>query len=143
MPKDLKRKLIKEHIKYLITTRLDNDDVMAMDTVEKIQNQTKFNGICLLEIPIGYTLEIGKNSVLRQVTSYLNPFISLVEIVAIGCEVKSVYHKQHNKWKGIRSEIISSKPQWIQIIHDKNILNYAFGKEVSPYGLKKRFNLKF
>jgi hypothetical protein len=148
MPKELQAKLIKEKIRWLITTRLDNDDVLARDTVAIIQNNVNFDNLCLMEVPYGYTLEIKETSVLRKVTTFLNPFISLVEKVSTNVEVRSVYYQQHNKWTDVKKMIISKKAQWIQIIHDKNIINYAFGEEVSPLRIKKRFifnsdNLKF
>lgn len=140
MPKDLHKKIIEERIDWLITTRLDNDDVLARNTIEIIQNNASFENLCLFEVPHGYTLEIGEISILRKVTSFLNPFISIIEKVSIDTDIKSVYFQQHNKWKNIKKEIISHEPQWIQLIHDKNITNYAFGKEVNPHGVKNRFN---
>lgn len=140
MPKDLQAKIADEKIKCLITTRLDNDDVLAKDTVEIIQAKTQFNDFYLLEIPFGYTLEIGCISILRRVETYLNPFVSLVEKVSNGYEVKSVYFQQHNKWTNVKSKIISREPQWIQVIHDRNIINREYGFEVNPHGIKKRFN---
>jgi hypothetical protein len=142
MPKDLQIKLIKEGINWLITTRLDNDDVFAKDTVEIIQANASYNNLSLLEIPFGYTLEIKKISILRKVESYLNPFISLVEKVSNDSEIKSVYFQEHNKWKDIKKKIISKETQWIQIIHDRNVINRPAGVEVSSYGIKKRFNFK-
>lgn len=143
MPNDLKKKLVDEGVSWVITTRLDNDDVLAKNTVEMIQTKTHFNDLCLLEVPCGYTLEIKKTSIVRKVERYLNPFISLIEKVSIDTDVKGVYYQQHNKWKDVESQIVSKKPQWIQIIHDRNVINKAAGFEVSSYGLKERFNFNF
>ncbi|MFI1772228.1 glycosyltransferase [Thalassobellus citreus] len=143
MPKELHKKLLKSNVEWLITTRLDNDDILAKNTVEVIQKHISFKGACLLEIPVGYTMEIGEKSVLRQVTTYLNPFISLVETVSSKSQVKSVYYQEHNKWKGVKNEIVSNLPQWIQVIHDKNISNSAAGKEINPWLIRKQFKFNY
>lgn len=131
MPKELYEMAKYENIDFLITTRLDNDDMLAKDTISLIQDKTKFNALSLLEIPFGYTLELSKKkSRLRKVKSYKNPFISLVEKVDLENQVKGVFHYQHNQWKDIYSQIISNKEQWIQIIHNKNVSNSSAGVEV-------------
>ncbi|WP_339916365.1 glycosyltransferase [Yeosuana marina] len=139
MPKDIHQMIIAKNIRWVITTRLDNDDVFANDSIEKIQKIENFQEMSLLEFPLGYTLNLGDKSILRKKTEYLNPFISLVEKVYPDALIKSVYFNQHNKWEEVEKKVISDIPQWIQIIHDKNISNQSNGLEVNPYDLQSRF----
>lgn len=143
MPQDIYQKVITEMTKWLITTRLDNDDVFASDSIEKIQKKENIQEMCLLDFPEGYTLNLGDISILRKKTEYLNPFITLVEKVYPGALIKSVYFNQHNKWKEVEKKVISEFPQWIQIIHDKNISNQSNGLEVNPHGLRNRFKFSY
>lgn len=139
MPIDITNFLKSENIDWLITTRLDNDDMLAKDTIEIIQKKINFKNNNLLEIPCGYTLELGNKSKLRKVKNMLNPFISLVEKVKKDSIVKSVYFYQHNEWKNIESIIITNKAQWVQIIHEKNVCNRANGELVYPLNFNSRF----
>ncbi len=141
LPIQIKNDSISLGIDYIITTRLDNDDILAKDTIEKIQNM-QFQDSVILEVPIGYTLEVGENPKLRMFNYPLNPFISLMECVLQKEPVKSVYAYEHGSWNSFKSILVSNKPQWIQVIHDKNIYNEIKGKQVLTFGLLKRFKFK-
>ncbi len=139
MPKDISKKMVLENKEWLITTRIDNDDMFAIDTIDLIQKKTVFSEKCILEIPYGYTLELRNKAIVRKVEAYLNPFISLVEKKTNYTDIESVYYRQHNQWKNIKTKIISTKRQWVQIIHENNISNVARGEEELYYNLQKRF----
>lgn len=139
MPIDISNKIKKENKDWLITTRLDNDDMLAKDTVEILQKKLNYQNNILLEIPWGYTLEMGQKSKLRKVRSQLNPFISYVEKVEIDKVIKSVYFHQHTEWRDIKSVIVTNRPQWVQVIHSKNLINGINGEPVSPLNFYSRF----
>ena len=101
MHHDVWKNALKEEVDYILTTRLDNDDVLAKDTVELLQ-RFEFKAPYLLEIPFGYKLEIGVNPKLRKSYSILNPFISLYEKVKSDEPIKSVYAFEHDKWDSIK-----------------------------------------
>ncbi len=139
MPKEIFDLLKKENTKWLITTRLDNDDMLAKDTIEILQKKVDFQHDCLLEIPSGYTLEMGQKAKLRKLSTQLNPFISYVEKVEKNKVVKSVYFYQHTDWRDVDSVIVTNRPQWVQVIHDKNVFNRINGDLVSPLNFYSRF----
>ncbi len=143
MPDDIKKNLINTNTKYLITTRLDNDDMLAKNTIELIQginvNDEKNK---ILELPVGFTLGINNQKIIKKMTSKLNPFISLLEKVNKDSPVKTVYFKQHNKWSEVECLELSSKPQWIQIIHDSNVLNSLNGDFTLALGVYRRFEIE-
>lgn len=142
LPIKLQNSLIRERINWLITTRLDNDDMLAKDTIKVLQKGFDFKTESLLEIPWGYTLEL--NSVpkpkLRRVRMELNPFISYAEEVKIDSAIKTVYFNQHTEWGDVKSIIISNKAHWVQIIHEKNLFNRISGELVSPMNFNSRFS---
>lgn len=139
MPAEIYNYLSRKNIGWLITTRLDNDDMLAKDTVEIIQKRIDFKKNHLIEIPHGYTLELNNISKLRRLEGMLNPFISYVENIKTGKLVKSVYYYQHTDWKGVDSIIATQKPQWVQVIHENNVFNRALGDRVYPFKFKSRF----
>ena len=139
MPREIDDHLNDQNIAWLITTRLDNDDVFAVDTIDLIQNAFSKDDMVLLEIPTGLTLDVRKRVRLRKVSRLGNPFISLVENSLPSKMVKGVYHKQHNQWKNVKIKVVSDQTQWIQIIHENNVLNRAIGEEVFHSVITKRF----
>lgn len=142
MPANIYEILKKEDTDWLITTRLDNDDMLAKDTIAILQKKISYTNDCLLEIPWGYTLELNSKPKpkLRKVKLELNPFISYVEKIEKERLIKSVYFYEHTEWKGINSILVSEKPQWAQIIHEKNLFNRISGKLVSPLNFNSRFS---
>jgi hypothetical protein len=139
LPKQIEEKLIQENKQWVVTTRIDNDDMFAMDTIEIMQKEINFSEKCVLEIPFGYTLELKAKSIFREVESYLNPFISLVEKRIENMPIETVYYKQHNQWKDLKTQKISESAQWIQVIHDSNVSNMPVGREVFFNKVNKRF----
>lgn len=139
MPKEITSYLHKKNIEWLITTRLDNDDIFAIDSVDIIQKSFPLEDMVIIEIPKGLTLEIGYKTRLRRISRLGNPFISLSENISSNKHVKGVYYHQHGHWKNTKRKIASDKEQWIQVIHEKNLSNTAQGEEVLHYGITKRF----
>lgn len=108
--------------KYIITTRLDNDDSIHEDFIETIQSLSVKKNQCVIDLIEGYQVIIDdQHTDLRTYRSYYNPFISIVESVN---NFKTVISKNHNDWKSIPEKIIyDSKPMWIQLVHKGNLIN--------------------
>lgn len=114
--------------KYLITTRLDNDDAIFRYFVETIQDNFS-KDFFFLNFPFGCVWHNKKIYVYR---SESNPFISLVEPKSI---CRTVYCGDH----GYLSRIgpvrqIGNRPSWLQIIHGRNVANKINGDR---YPIKK------
>lgn len=135
---------ISNDIKNIITTRLDNDDAIAVDFIEIIQNTFKKETSlpALFQFRYGYTFTIEGPPILRQLNYSKNAFISLAEKVNNREELKTVYAFAHDEWEGIRTVVIETTPKWMQVIHNKNILNTSRGIEVSPIKLKHDFKFE-
>ncbi len=123
---------------FIITTRLDNDDIFSKKAVEELQNNL-VDYKCILEMPIGYNLEIGKVNKLRKMNYTLNPFISLLENIKNSKKIETVYAHQHGEWMHLKRIKITNKPQWIQVIHGNNVSNQIKGKEIIAFAALKGF----
>ena len=125
-------------VKWIITTRIDNDDCLNKDAIKLIQNNFVERHKFIISLASGYALNIND----RTLSHYfypMSPFISLIE--ENSDEIKGVFEKGHTKWDSLRlfifkeiwfeycnkkarkSRFILSKPLWIQTVHDKNVSN--------------------
>ena len=108
---------------YIITSRLDNDDAISVDHIEKIQKfakERKGSGMPFwLNLQRGYKWCGGK---VYPIGALYNPFISMVEkpgelLTAYRCSHKVAF--KHARVEQIRE----GHPTWLQVIHGKNLLN--------------------
>jgi len=125
-------------IKWIITTRIDNDDSLHKDAIKIIQESFVEKNKFLISLASGYILNIND----RTLSHYyypMSPFISLIE--ASDNEIKGVYETEHTKWDSLRlsvfkeirleyfnkearkSRFILNKPLWIQTVHGENVSN--------------------
>lgn len=103
---------------WIITSRLDNDDMISKWFMETIFNMAreKKEWLCF---PNGYMVEKDKAYIRKYSNS---PFVSLVENSK---EAKSVYQVSHiysgKKVASMRK--ISDIPAWVQVDHGENVKN--------------------
>lgn len=108
-----------ETAKYLITTRLDNDDAIGVDFIELVQHQFSGQHFEFVNFSSGYVLH--RDKLYLKTGFYSNPFISLVEKIGA---FKTVYCGPHNKLYDLGTiRKIETKPLWLQIVHKHNISN--------------------
>ncbi len=107
---------------YIITTRLDNDDIIHKDFIATVQSLSVEQDKSIIDLIKGYQIIIdNQKSDLRAYTSRYNPFISIVESVP---DFETVISKNHNDWESLPNKIIyDSNPMWIQLIHEGNLIN--------------------
>jgi hypothetical protein len=111
--------------KYLITTRLDNDDALASDHVASIQKAFRHQSREFLAFPLGLQLYRGS---LYYVYWRSNPFLSLIERVGEGSELTTVYCVRHDKVAKLENvRYVSRPPQWLQVLHTSNLGNRLRG----------------
>lgn len=117
---------------YLITTRIDNDDAFHLQAIKSIQKRFNKENLCLLGFPIGYCLE-GDHLFLNRSGTY--SFLTLIEKIQRtdnGVEMITVRRKDHLQfYKSTKIKMIeTTRPMWLQIIHEKNLVNQAKGKMI-------------
>ena len=107
----------------LITTRLDNDDLLHKNAINDIQNLYRVNrGSELpytIDIPHGYTFDL-KAKEIYPTTYPGNANISLVER-SVGA--KTAWHDQHGKIYNQYYHIQTIEPGWMIVVHSQNVGN--------------------
>jgi len=146
-------------IKWIITTRIDNDDCLNRDAIKIIQNNFVERHKFLISLASGYILNTDD----RTLSHYyypMSPFLSLIE--AYDNKIKGVFERGHTKWDSLRlfifkeiwleyfnkkarnSRFILKTPMWIQIVHDKNVSNSFYrGLPVLKQKDLKDFSINF
>jgi glutaredoxin-related protein len=128
---EINRAIILEHLEkdteFLITTRLDNDDAVAVNFVQTIQNSFARQPLEFLNLTNGY---VWSNNRLYSFEYLHNPFMSLIEKVNLQASngFKTILCGEHTQiaaYGAIRQ--IRSKPIWLQVIHGKNVSNRIRG----------------
>ena len=138
--------LIDSEIDYLITTRLDNDDCLSKNAIQKIQ--TSFHGahIGIINLYCGYVYDIDKKILVKRNLSS-NPFIYLKEKY-LPDEIQTVWSGEHGHLSKQYNLIdICDDNYWLQIVHKRNVINdlYRKGKVYKPIrlrNLQKKFEFK-
>lgn len=138
----------KDDDEFVITTRLDNDDLIHKNFIETIQKLYKPIDKMVIDLVKGYSITLGKPYCeIREYTTYFNPFISVVESVT---KIETVISKMHLDWKGSKDivEFTNSK-LWIELIHQENKLNSTkkdlkrvYKIKNSDFGLVNEFEIK-
>ncbi len=123
--------------KYIITSRLDNDDILHRDYIKKIQEQfdfQKYQAVNFLKILM---ISPENKNKIHIDYSFSNHFISLIEEINENT-FKGCYSKRDRHWN-IKGEItqIIDKPYVAETIHDRNLLNQFRG-----FPVLKKMNLK-
>lgn len=115
--------------RHLVTTRVDNDDAVARDFVETIQQQFEAQQLEFVNLVNGSQLAEG-HTYLRPYTQ--NPFISLIERIEPGRDPRTVFVDRHYQLAQIGPvrNVRTSHPTWLQVVHGGNVLNEVVGLRV-------------
>lgn len=143
-PEQLKA-LIKSHLsddcKFLITTRIDNDDAVCEDYIQKIQSYFREQECQGIVFPFGY--QLLNNGSLYLDFSIGNHFISLIERFEAN-SFETVFSRHHTLLYEICPiQQVFCAPAWLEVVHGGNIANHhKSGVRVSSHGLRQRFSIK-
>lgn len=115
------------NVHYVITSRLDNDDLVHKDYIRIIQeqfNDQKFQAINFTKILMISNMRKDK---LFISYSFSNHFISLIEKIN-NQHIEGCYSRKDRAWGTIKSIThIVGKPYVMETINDKNLLNKFIG----------------
>jgi hypothetical protein len=115
---------VDDNTKWIITTRLDNDDGLHRDFVSSLHaasgEKEEF-----LNFPRGIIFYSGKCYLYQHLS---NAFMSLVEPVTNPHTVWCVAHEQAATIAPVRQ--LSDAPAFLQVVHDKNVSNKPRGTRV-------------
>lgn len=142
--KDILKKQLKSESKYLVTTNLDNDDAIAENFIEMIQNRLVEEEVYFINFLMGYMLS---NQGLFMREYYSSPFHTVSERVSD--EIISCLNIPHHllfelQQKGVPVYQIICQPLWLQMVHGSNIRNKIETNAIPISNLEelKRFNTK-
>jgi len=114
--------------KYIITSRIDNDDCVSKYYIDEVQKKFNKQDYMAFDFVNGYTLQIKPDIKIANRLDQFNPFITLIEK---NDNPKSVWSVRHSHWKREKhiTQIKHSKI-WASIIHEENKINGfgGFGK---------------
>lgn len=125
-------------VRWIMTTRIDNDDCLHKDAIITIQKNFIEKHKFLISLASGYILDTERR-IMSHYFYPMSPFISLIEDKSI--ETEGVFAKGHTKWNALRlfifreiwiehlnkkariSRFILKNPMWIQTVHGRNVSN--------------------
>jgi hypothetical protein len=122
--------LCDQNCKYVITTRLDNDDIIHKQFIAKVQenfHEQEFMAVNFVKILM---LNPEDRRKLHIDYSFSNHFISIIEKINNG-QITGCYGKGDREWNRKKEIIqITDKPYCIEIISGTNLLNCFRGLPV-------------
>lgn len=123
--------------KLVVTTRLDNDDMVATDFISTIQQHVADEKFMLINLVSGSQMSSG----LPYRRPYpANPFITLVENVPVPNQ-KTVFATEHYSMPsmGAVRNIRTGHPMWMQVVHEANLANEVVGLPMLSGRLRQWF----
>ena len=105
----------------VITSRLDNDDVIHEEFIDTIQGMALRSNM-IIDLRKGFQMCIlGNWCEFRSVCNCFNPFISIVESAR---DIRTVMSRQHDQWEGFGTVVAYDKrPMWMETVHNLNKIN--------------------
>lgn len=134
---------------YLLTSRLDNDDCIHREYIHDTQQAFREEKRMVIDYPVGYALETGQKPEIRKRYRKFGHFISLVEAVEADSPFETVLSRTHDEWSGTKSIELGDKAYWLEIIHEKNLLNKLKGEKVyrksvlDPFSIQVKISIPF
>jgi hypothetical protein len=120
--------IVEENTKYIITSRLDNDDGYHCRAVEYIQQAFVPRHEYAINLTKGYRYVHGNKQILLK-NSFINgPFLSFVEKYSRNSQITTIYNYEHNLvFSKYPTKQIKNGYLWLQNIHGYNLVNDTQG----------------
>lgn len=125
----------------LITTRIDNDDGLCRDYIEKVRRYESTAERVVVQFPVGYVWHRDRIYLDRQEH---NAFTTLIEPLPAGngSEFFTIYKGSHSGIQRLGRVIDADDgPGWLQVIHDTNLENYVRGRRQRIDALPRLFDI--
>lgn len=130
---------------YLITTRIDSDDAVAVDFIADIQACFEHQQALFVNFLCG--IQIDRTGAVYRYNEPSNPFISYIEERVEGQLPGTVFLTLSHAGTRHLAETLNivGPPRWVQIIHGTNVANGVRGLRVrpQPYEADFQFELHF
>jgi hypothetical protein len=128
---------------HLISSRLDNDDVLHPEAMARIQREFAGQDYQAVNLTRGYTFAPGPPAVLSTYSYPRGPFVSLIERWGETGAPETVVHREHTEFVdlGPVSQIVD-RPYWVQLIHTANLSNRMRGRPVRRLDPIREFGIE-
>lgn len=126
------------HGNILVTTNLDNDDGLACDFVERLQNSISSDHRAAIYFTTGIILK-GTNSYLRS--DPRNAFCSVAESWKEPVTAWADWHNRLSRTMPVTE--LAGAPAWLQVIHERNVSNTVHGQLCNPSQFSALFPFGF
>ena len=145
----VRRAIARQHAgstRPIITTRLDNDDALAIDHIERVQTAARRllasdpTSRHVIYHEFGHAWHRGH---LYRVRDDRNAFASMVEPAPLaGALPTTVWARQHRKLGEVAPVVrLDGHPGWLQVIHDANLRNRLRGRRVDASVGHERYSI--
>ena len=129
---DLRQLISESGTPYVITSRLDNDDAIAIDFIHDVQSHFKEEEKILLHFDDGIAYNCIDRVATRMQTKVHNTFTSLVERNSSAEDMLTVYGFHHTAIpSSIEIMYIPGGEHWLKVIHDRNLRSQLTGIPVN------------
>lgn len=126
------------NVRTILTTRIDNDDAIARDFIERIQKEAVRTAPgSVLNFKHGLALCDGK---VYTAADTSNPFTTLVESGDKPAE--TIWGARHREL-GVKWNVrqVLGRPAWLQVVHGENVSNRIKGSRVGDKSATRAFEL--
>ena len=126
---------------WLLTTRLDSDDILSDDFVSNLQDIAAKPKRIVINFYCGTILSVtGSTAKVYETEDVSNPFASLLE--PLDSNSKSIWAVQHTALESF-AEVFheNAAPRWMQLVHGTNVSNRVKGKRISLKKHSSRFQV--
>jgi hypothetical protein len=126
----------------LITTRIDNDDGLCRNYIEKVRRFESTTERVVVQFPVGFVWHRDRIYLDRQEH---NAFTTLIEPLPAGSDSEffTIYKGSHSEIQRLGRVIdADDEPGWLQVIHGTNLENYVRGRRQRIDALPQRFDVE-
>lgn len=122
---------------WVISSRVDNDDSLAIDYVETVQRIFSGQDMMYVNFVRGFQ-QVAGGRVYRY-NALSNAFISLIERVGPDGSIKTVFYGRHFEALKLGDVLqVAGPPMWSQTIHGGNMMNQVRGFVCAERSLRRR-----
>jgi len=132
---------LKKESDLLITSRLDNDDVLHENYTEIVQSFGRDKKNCIINFEKGFIFDINKNTLYSSVHKS-SPFLTRIECLRDGYStVMSFNHLEASMMAPVKQ--VRDIPGWMIIVHEGNLSNRVSGRPLFfPHKIFQHYNVK-
>jgi hypothetical protein len=129
--KTIKQKLETLPVEYIITTRLDNDDLIHKNFIKSIQQKFQPSTRRVVDIREGYQLSIENKK--SQIRLYRHPFNAFITLIEHRSDFRTIFSGSHYGWREVKPLSIIEERLWIELVHDQNKVNQRLDRVKKEY----------